>query len=348
MVAGLEEISAGELRIDGRVANRLSPRDRNIAMVFQNYALYPHMNVFDNMAFGLRVRRAPKGETGERVRAAGDLLGLIASLRKKPAQLSGGQRQRVAMGRAIVRSPGIFLMDEPLSNLDAQLRVRMRTEIARLQRRLGVTTIYVTHDQIEAMVLGDRVAVLKGGVLQQYGTPEEVYDRPANVFVARFIGSPSMNLFEATVIESEDETQITYGESVLRFPRIAAAGGELGRGSHKLICGIRPEALEELDGAGRAEGRATVSGLVELREQLGSEVLAHVSIPGAPPALGGFVDDAGAVDESAIDPSGFIVARLGPRSRAREGASIHLVVDPAGVHFFDPVTEQHLAVISRL
>jgi multiple sugar transport system ATP-binding protein len=185
-------------------------------------------------------------------------------------------------------------------------------------------------------------------VLQQYGTPEEVYDRPANVFVARFIGSPSMNLFEATVIESEDETQITYGESVLRFPRIAAAGGELGRGSHKLICGIRPEALEELDGAGRAEGRATVSGLVELREQLGSEVLAHVSIPGAPPALGGFVDDAGAVDESAIDPSGFIVARLSARSRAREGASIHLAVDPAGVHFFDPVTEQHLAVLSRL
>ncbi len=347
MVAGLEEISAGELRIDGRVANRLSPRDRNIAMVFQNYALYPHMNVFDNMAFGLRVRRAPKGETEERVRAAGDLLGLIASLSKKPAQLSGGQRQRVAMGRAIVRSPGIFLMDEPLSNLDAQLRVRMRTEIARLQRRLGVTTIYVTHDQIEAMVLGDRVAVLKGGVLQQYGTPEQVYDRPANVFVARFIGSPSMNLFEATVIESENETQVTYGESVLRFPRLTTAGGELGRGSHKLICGIRPEALEELDGAGRPEGLATVAGLVELREQLGSEVLAHVSIPGAPPALGGFVDDAGAVDESAIDPSGFIVARLGARSRAREGASIQLAVDPAGVHFFDPVTERHLAVLSR-
>jgi multiple sugar transport system ATP-binding protein len=343
MVAGLEQITAGELRIDGRVANRLSPRERNIAMIFQNYALYPHMNVFDNMAFGLRVRRAPKSETADRVRAAGDLLGLIASLKKKPAHLSGGQRQRVAMGRAIVRSPGIFLMDEPLSNLDAQLRVRMRMEIARLQRRLGVTTIYVTHDQIEAMVLGDRVAVLKGGVLQQYGTPEAVYERPANVFVARFIGSPSMNLFEATVTESEDETQVTYGQSVLHFPRSPTASRSLPRGSHKLICGIRPEALEELVGTGSAEERPSIGGLVELREQLGSEVLVHVSVPGAPPALGGFVDDAGAVDETAIDPSGFIVARLNARSRAREGDAIQLAVDPTGVHFFDPVTEQHLA-----
>ena len=225
------------------------------------------------------------------------------------------------MGRAIVRSPGIFLMDEPLSNLDAQLRVRMRMEIARLQRRLGVTTIYVTHDQTEAMVLGDRVAVLKGGVLQQYGTPEEVYDRPKNVFVARFIGSPSMNLFEAIVTESDDETQVAYGEAVLRFPRriLGDLVGSRPRGAHKLLCGIRPEAFEEVHGAAAAEERATISGLVELREQLGSEILAHVSIPGAPPALGGFVDDAGAVDESAIDPSGFIVARLNARSRTREG-----------------------------
>jgi len=344
MIAGLEHITAGRLSIDGRVVNHVPPRDRDIAMVFQSYALYPHMTVRDNLAFGLRIRHAPRKVIDNRVSEVAELLGLSSSLRKKPAQLSGGQRQRVAMGRAIVREPSIFLMDEPLSNLDAQLRVRMRTEIARLQRRLGVTTVYVTHDQTEALVLGDRVAVLMSGVLQQYATPEEVYNHPANVFVARFIGSPSMNLVKAEVARNGAETVVSFGECVLTFQSNDLPGElpETGHASRRLLWGIRPEALDEASASELAARRPRLRGTVELREQHGSDVFVHVSLAGAPRSLSGFVDDAGADDAAAIDPRGLIVARLGPRSRVREGDGIELAVDPAGVHLFDPDTERRV------
>ena len=344
MIAGLEHITAGQLVIDGRVVNRLAPRDRDISMIFQNYALYPHMTVFDNIAFGLRVRRVRRSVIKERVLAAAELLGLTASLQKKPGQMSGGQRQRVAMGRAIVREPKIFLMDEPLSNLDAQLRVQMRTEIARLQQRLGVTTIYVTHDQTEAMVLGDMVAVLKDGVLQQHATPEEVYSRPANAFVARFIGSPSMNVLPATVRGDAERVVVELGANELAFaPEAVGRVNEL-NGPRQVLCGIRPEALEEVVGdAGSAES-SRLRGTVELREDLGPEVLVHVDVPGAPRALGGYVDDPGAGDDVAIGTSGLIIAKLSPRSRARQGDIVDLNVDPAGLHFFDPTGGQRVEV----
>ena len=342
MIAGLEHISGGTLSIGGRVVNQLPPQARDIAMVFQNYALYPHMTVFDNMAFGLRIRKVSRDEIRKRVHEAAELLGLTASLKKKPAHLSGGQRQRVAMGRAIVREPTIYLMDEPLSNLDAQLRVDMRSEIARLQRRLGVTTVYVTHDQTEAMVLGDMVAVLKDGVLQQHATPAEVYGRPANAFVARFIGSPSMNLFEGTLEHTAAGTTVTLGQSQLGFGTgVIEAGRSLGAGPHQVLCGIRPEALEEVAGDGPG-GRPILRGTVELREELGPELFVYVNVEGAPPSLGGFMDDDAADDDAPIEASRLTVARLTPRSRAREGERIELTVDPAGVHLFDAATQVRL------
>jgi multiple sugar transport system ATP-binding protein len=321
MIAGLEHITAGQLVIDGRVVNRVPPRDRDIAMIFQNYALYPHMTVFDNIAFGLRVRRVRRSIIKERVVPAA-----------------------VAMGRAIVREPKIFLMDEPLSNLDAQLRVQMRTEIARLQQRLGVTTIYVTHDQTEAMVLGDMVAVLKDGVLQQHATPEEVYSRPANAFVARFIGAPSMNVLPATVRGDAGRVVVELGACELAFaPEAVGRVNEL-NGPRQVLCGIRPEALEEVvSDAGSGES-STLRGTVELREDLGPEVLVHVDVPGAPRALGGYVDDPGAGDDVAIGTSGLIIARLSPRSRARQGDIVELTVDPAGLHFFDRPGGQRVEV----
>jgi multiple sugar transport system ATP-binding protein len=344
MIAGLEHITEGELVIDGRVVNRVPPRDRDISMVFQNYALYPHMSVFDNIAFGLRVRRVKRSVIKERVLPTAELLGLTSSLQKKPGQMSGGQRQRVAMGRAIVREPKIFLMDEPLSNLDAQLRVQMRTEIARLQQRLGVTTIYVTHDQTEAMVLGDMVAVLKDGVLQQHATPEEVYSRPANAFVARFIGAPSMNVLPATVHADADRVVVELGACKLAFsPDAVGRVNEL-NGPRHVLCGIRPEALEEVVGGAESTESSTLRGSVELREDLGPEILVHVDVPGAPRALGGYVDDPGAVDDVTLGTSGLIVARLSPRSRARQGDVVELSVDPAGLHFFDPTGGQRVEV----
>ena len=273
---------------------------------------------------------------------AAELLGLTASLKKKPAHLSGGQRQRVAMGRAIVREPTIYLMDEPLSNLDAQLRVDMRSEIARLQRRLGVTTVYVTHDQTEAMVLGDKVAVLKDGLLQQHATPGEVYTRPANAFVARFIGSPSMNLFEGTLERTAEGATVSIGQSQLVFGAEAIqAGRALGPGPHPVLCGIRPEALEEAGGAG-SDGRPVLRGIVELREELGPELFVYVDVDGAPPALGGITDDEASDDDAPIEASRLTVARLSPRSRAREGERIELTVDPSGVHLFDASTQLRL------
>lgn len=343
MIAGLELISGGQLTIGGRRVNDVPPQARDIAMVFQNYALYPHMTVFDNMAFGLRIRRSPRAEIARRVESAADLLGLTHSLRKKPAQLSGGQRQRVAMGRAIVREPRIYLMDEPLSNLDAQLRVEMRAEIARLQRRLGVTTIYVTHDQTEAMVLGDRVAVLKDGVLQQHATPQELYARPANSFVGRFIGSPSMNLFPASARATADGVLVSLGSLELAFTGLSKDG--LGRGERPVLCGVRPEAFEER--AAHAGGRPSVSAKVELREELGAELFVYADVEGAPPPLGGFSADRVA-DESEEEPSAQVtarkltIARLNPRSAVREGEVVELAIDPTGVHLFDAETHERL------
>ena len=335
MIAGLESISRGHLLIDGRIVNQLRPRDRHVAMIFQNYALYPHMTVFENIAFGLRLRHTPKRIVRKSVSEVAELLGLTPLLEKRPAQLSGGQRQRVAMGRAIVREPTIFLMDEPLSNLDAQLRARMRGEIARLQRRLGVTTVYVTHDQTEAMVLGDRVAVLMGGVLQQYGTAEDVYDRPATVFVAQFLGAPSMSLLQATVATEATETVVRIGEWRLAFPSDASSRPRAFRGARQLLCGIRPEAFHEAHDDGTLAPRPSVRGVVELREQLGSEIHAHVRVPG-------FADSPSMGESALTDPGGLVVARLSAQSQPREGMPIDLTVDRKGVHFFDPETERRV------
>ncbi|MBA3787090.1 MAG: sn-glycerol-3-phosphate ABC transporter ATP-binding protein UgpC, partial [Actinobacteria bacterium] len=286
MVAGLEEISQGVLRIGDRVVNHVPSRDRDIAMVFQSYALYPHLTVFENMAFGLKLRKTPKAEVRSRVEKAADLLGLKDHLDRKPRALSGGQRQRVAMGRAIVREPAAFLMDEPLSNLDAKLRVQVRAEISQLQTSLGVTTVYVTHDQVEAMTMGDRVAVMRKGELQQVAAPQELYDRPLNLFVGGFIGSPAMNLLEATLerkngglVAVAGSQRIELGEETL-----SVRPGLRNYEGRPVVLGIRPEDLEDASlEDGEATGR-TLQGKVSLREALGSEVMVHFTID-APPAV---------------------------------------------------------------
>src|SRR5207247_3511908 len=266
MIAGLEEISNGTIRIGERVVNSVAPRDRDVTMVFQNYALYPHKSIYDNLAFPLRLRKMPKAEVDNRVRRIARLLELEEHLNRRPRQLSGGQRQRVAMGRAIVREPQAFLMDEPLSNLDAKLRVEMRAEILRLQRDLAVTTIYVTHDQTEAMTMGDRVAVMRRGVLQQTDEPQRLYERPANLFVAEFIGSPAMNLVEADLERDGDGLVARFGEHRLRVRR-----GRPGRA----ILGFRPEDLEDAALAGGAAAGASLGVVPDIREDMGSEVYVH-------------------------------------------------------------------------
>jgi multiple sugar transport system ATP-binding protein len=330
MVAGLEEITGGEVRIGDRVVNRLPPKDRDLAMVFQNYALYPHMSAYDNMAFALKMQRVPKAEIDRRVREAARILGLDQVLKKKPRTLSGGQRQRVAMGRAIVREPQAFLMDEPLSNLDAKLRVEMRAEIARIQRDLEATTVYVTHDQVEAMTLGDRVAVLRDGVLQQVGPPQELYAKPANLFVAEFIGSPAMNLVGVDV----EGTTLRFGDNTLRVdhrPELAAYDGR------RIIFGIRPEDFREE----RAEGM-TIAATVDIREDLGSDVLVHFTVEG-PPVRG--EDVQAALGEDAVEATSVearrgapFTARVSRESAVREGERIELAVDPRHLHFFEPET----------
>jgi multiple sugar transport system ATP-binding protein len=339
MVAGLEEISSGSVRIGERVVNQLPPKDRDLAMVFQNYALYPHMSAFDNMAFGLKMRRLPKAEIKRRVDDAARVLGLDQVLKKKPRTLSGGQRQRVAMGRAIVREPQAFLMDEPLSNLDAKLRVEMRAEIARIQRDLQATTIYVTHDQTEAMTLGDRVTVMRDGLLQQVGPPEDLYERPVNLFVAEFIGSPAMNLVVADIVRGEGGLRAAFGDNSIPVDNIPGLAGHEGR---QLILGIRPEDLEDAALGGKA-GAPTISATTDIRENLGSEVLIHFGVAGQP--VRG-EDVKAAVGEEAIEATSaqarrqgsLFTARISRESAAREGERVELAVDTKRLHFFDPDT----------
>jgi multiple sugar transport system ATP-binding protein len=348
MVAGLEDITDGRVSIGGRVVNDLSPKERDIAMVFQNYALYPHLSVADNIGFGLRLRHTPKDVVEERVAWAAKLLGLTPYLHRRPKELSGGQRQRVAMGRAIVRQPQVFLMDEPLSNLDAKLRVQMRAEIARIQHNVGVTTLYVTHDQVEAMTMGDRVAVMRKGELQQMAEPQKLYDSPKNLFVASFIGSPSMNIFEATVERRADGLALEFGGQELPVPaevarRRPALAGYAGR---TLAAGIRPEHLE--DAAVEGNGGTRLRGHVLLTEALGSEILAHVEV-GAKPVVTDDVVEGAVVDaaehEVTADLMGdrgngggskaTFVGRLDPSSRVKPDSDVELVVDTEKLQFFD-------------
>jgi multiple sugar transport system ATP-binding protein len=340
MVAGLEEISAGTVRIGDRPVNHVPSRDRDIAMVFQSYALYPHLTVYENIAFGLRLKRLPKEEIDKRVQQAAQTLGLVEQLKRKPRNLSGGQRQRVAMGRAIVREPAAFLMDEPLSNLDAKLRVQMRAEISRIQRDLGVTTLYVTHDQVEAMTMGDRVAVMRKGELQQVDDPQTLYDRPVNLFVGGFIGSPAMNMLEGTVERRNGGFALTLGSQTLG---LGEAGKALtGYEGRPLVVGIRPEHLEEASLVRDAQPDRRLRGKVELREALGSELIVHFSID-APPAqtqeMSEIVRDAGGDPEGGLkSPGSVLVGRFGARAGVKEGGPVEVVVDTGSLHFFDPET----------
>jgi multiple sugar transport system ATP-binding protein len=346
MVAGLERISKGSIRIGDKVVNDVPPKERDIAMVFQNYALYPHMSVYDNMAFGLKLQKVPRADIEERVREAARILDLDDYLKRRPAALSGGQRQRVAMGRAIVRHPQAFLMDEPLSNLDAKLRVQTRTEISRLQHELGVTTIYVTHDQVEAMTMGDRVAVMRKGVLQQVDIPETLYDRPVNLFVAGFIGSPAMNLMEATLQQGDDGTLVVeLGGTRLPVPAetVAQRPGLRAYSGRPIILGIRPEDLEDASLMADAPPERRIRSTVDLREALGSDVLVHFTMDAAPATTDDVVElalDAGhAGDEAAqrvAADQAHVIARLNPRTRATNGEPIELEVDTNRLHFFDP------------
>jgi multiple sugar transport system ATP-binding protein len=312
MVAGLEEITSGEISIDGRVVNDLPPMDRDIAMVFQNYALYPHMSVYQNMAFGLKMRKFEKSEIEKRVRQAADILGIQALLERRPRQLSGGQRQRVALGRAIVRHPRVFLFDEPLSNLDAKLRVQMRVELKRLHEQLETTAIYVTHDQVEAMTLGDRVVVMKDGVVQQVGEPLELYGRPANRFVGGFIGSPAMNFVEVSIASASGALWAEAEGLRIRVPQEFSARVQTGK---RLTLGVRPEALRIANGA----DDYSFATAVDVVEPLGNEILLNFRAGGVP-----------------------MVARVDPGVRAKMHDNIHLAIDPQRLHFFDAGSEAAL------
>jgi multiple sugar transport system ATP-binding protein len=352
MVAGLEEITEGEVRIGGDVVNDLEPRDRDVSMVFQNYALYPHMTVFENIAFGLETRRVPKGEIRRKVEEIAGVLGLRDQLRRKPRQLSGGQRQRVAMGRAIVRNPRVFLMDEPLSNLDAKLRVQMRAEISRIQRSLGATTIYVTHDQVEAMTMGDRVAVLRKGVLQQEGPPQALYDNPTNLFVASFIGSPAMNLLRARLERDRDGLTVRLGKQRLDVPATVAAARPALQGyvDKELAVGIRPEHLE--DALFGERHRPRLLGEVRLTEALGSERLAHVEVDAQPVVTGDVREVASDIDTAALEEleseartgRTALVGRFDARSKVATGDAAELAVDAEHLQFFD--LESGCAIVS--
>jgi multiple sugar transport system ATP-binding protein len=338
MLAGLEEISAGEIRIGGKVVNDLPPRDRDIAMVFQSYALYPHKSVYDNLAFGLRMRKVPKDEQKRRVEEIAGVLGLGDMLRRRPAQLSGGQRQRVAMGRAIVREPKAFLMDEPLSNLDAKLRVQMRAEIARIQKALKVTTVYVTHDQVEAMTMGDRVAVMRDGELQQVDRPQRLYDAPANLFVASFVGSPPMNIFEAAVIERDARLLCKVGDSEFELPAdLTASRPALAKyAGRRLAVGIRPEDVREASGWDGARLR----GRILLVESLGSEQLVHIEIAAAPLERPDLVDTAAqppgpSLGVGDLEQAVTLLGRFDRHLLLAPGEAVEVAIDPHLLHFFD-------------
>ncbi|HEX5763712.1 MAG TPA: sn-glycerol-3-phosphate ABC transporter ATP-binding protein UgpC [Solirubrobacterales bacterium] len=345
MVAGLEEVSEGEIRIGERVVNWVPAKDRDIAMVFQSYALYPHLSVEDNIAFGLRVRGLDRDEVDRRVSEAAAVLGLDELLDRKPRNLSGGQRQRVAMGRAIVREPAAFLMDEPLSNLDAKLRVEMRAEVSRLQRDLSVTTIYVTHDQVEAMTMGDRVAVMRKGELQQVASPQELYDRPVNLFVGGFIGSPAMNMLEANIERSNGDLRVAIGDQrVTLDPELISDRPELERhDGRQVIVGIRPEDLEDAALDPEVPEDRRIRGHVELREALGSEVLAHFTIDARPAQTEDVRELAADLEASGVGRKGegdgtTLIGSFGPRSEIREGEPAEIAVDTRNLHFFDPET----------
>jgi len=340
MIAGLETISSGDMKIGDRVVNDVEPKDRDIAMVFQNYALYPHMTVFDNIGFALKLARIPKDEIDSRVRKAASILELEPHLNSKPGQLSGGQRQRVAMGRAIVRQPSAFLMDEPLSNLDAKLRVQMRAEIARLQRDLGVTTFYVTHDQVEAMTMGDRVAVIKAGILQQVDTPQNLYDRPTNVFVGAFIGSPSMNLYDAEVELASDGGMLAIGSQKIAIAPESLSNRPALRnydGKH-VVVGIRPEDFEDASVASDSPEDRRMNAKVRLVEALGSELVVHFAVDAKTVNSG----DPDAPEESQIEGAANAVARFSPTSRVRADDDVQIAIASEKIHYFD--AQSHEAI----
>jgi multiple sugar transport system ATP-binding protein len=346
MIAGLEDISGGEIFIGDKMVNHLPPKDRDIAMVFQNYALYPHMTVEENLAFGLKLRKMPKADIAKRVGEAAKMLGLEDYLKRKPAALSGGQRQRVAMGRAIVREPQAFLMDEPLSNLDAKLRVSMRASLNTLHERLGVTTVYVTHDQVEAMTLGNRVCVLRDGLLQQVDTPQNLFDKPVNLFVAGFMGSPSMNFVTAELVRGDGGAYVAFADLRLPVPEstFAEKPGLDQYFGKKIILGIRPSDFEDSSAANGASGGWThLQVRAEVTEQLGSEINVLFLID-APPVVHQdtvAAADAGDDEEVALPLVGdksLWTARVNSRSHVRPGQNIELVVDTHNLHFFDPVS----------
>jgi multiple sugar transport system ATP-binding protein len=328
MVAGLEDISDGILKIGDKIVNDLGPKERDIAMVFQNYALYPHMTVGENIGFALKLRKMPKDQIKAKVSEAAHILGLTEWIDRKPGQLSGGQRQRVAMGRAIVREPSVFLMDEPLSNLDAKLRVQMRAEVSRIQRRLGVATVYVTHDQVEAMTMGDRVAVMREGILQQCEDPQTLYDHPSNIFVGAFIGSPAMNLYEADLEQGATGLRIGSQHIALSEQVRVAHPALAGYGGKRLVIGLRPE---HLPAASEASG-PEIEGDVELVEALGSELLVHFTIDAKR------VRAEGADEEEDLAHTGEGVARVDPRARMKPGSKGRFAVDIERMQFFDPET----------
>jgi multiple sugar transport system ATP-binding protein len=348
MIAGLEEITTGSIRIGDRVVNDLTPKDRDIAMVFQNYALYPHMTVARNMGFALRRAKVPADEIRRKVAHAADLLGISDQLERKPSNLSGGQRQRVAMGRAIVRDPKAFLMDEPLSNLDAKLRIQMRAEIVRLQRQLHTTTVYVTHDQTEAMTLGDRLAVMRDGLLQQLGTPAELYERPRNLFVAGFIGAPAMNFVMGEVADGSLRSAL----GTIPLSALGDAGGVSHTG--RVIVGVRPESFEDASLTGERPGLVALTATVDVLESTGSDVYAHLSLNGhgdghaAPtadePLLRELAQATASEDpEVALATGSELVARVGVATSLAEGEKGQLWIDATRIHLFDPATGQRLS-----
>jgi multiple sugar transport system ATP-binding protein len=341
VAAGLELATSGDVLIGGEVVNDLAPPDRDIAMVFQTYALYPHMTVYENMAFGLKLHKVGKREIAERVTSAAKMLELDDLLKRKPAQLSGGQRQRVAMGRAIVREPAAYLMDEPLSNLDAKLRVEMRTYLGTLHQRLRTTTLYVTHDQTEAMTMGDRVAVMRDGLLQQVDLPQVLYDRPANTFVAGFIGSPAMNLLRTRLGEGDGALSVDLGDAVLPLPRsvLARRPGLAGYVGGEVVVGVRPEDIEDASLVPSANG-TSLPVRVTLAEALGAEVIAHFPLAGdVEPVVADGVRDP-AVPEAEGDSGALLTARLSPRTAARSGQPLRIAIDAERLHFFDSESEE--------